>query len=142
MRVSHTTRLNSLHSTPTDYFTEQGKIDSKRKKDLLSARYSDAKPQSRKVKDAEFITDLEQYEMEQTAKAQLKTGALDREVIEDDYDFVFDESVKINFALDTEGGIAGTMDSGKDAALKAQIDEAERRGGFLFSLSSSSRTPS
>lgn len=73
--------------------------------------------------------------MEQTAKAQLKTGALDREVIEDDYDFVFDESVKINFALDTEGGIAGTMDSGKDAALKAQIDEAERRGESFAILS-------
>lgn len=78
--------------------------------------------------------------MEQTAKAQLKTGALDREVIEDEYDFVFDESVKINFALDTEGGIAGTMDSGKDAALKAQIDEAERRGGSGPSLRRAGRS--
>jgi pre-mRNA-splicing factor ATP-dependent RNA helicase DHX16 len=65
--------------------------------------------------------------MEQTAKAQLHTGAMDREVIEDEYDFVFDESVKIAFALDVEGGIEGTM-GGKDAALQAQIDEAERRG--------------
>ena len=61
-----------------DYITEQGKIDSKKKKDLLSARYSDAKPRSRNVRDAEFTTDLEQYEMEQTAKAQLHSGAMDR----------------------------------------------------------------
>lgn len=114
--------------SPPDYITEQGKIDSKKKKDLLSARYSDVKPQSRSAKNAEFITDLEQYEMEQTSKAQLHAGAMDREaVVEDEYEFVFDESVKIAFALDAEGGIEGTL-GGKDAALQAQIDEAERRG--------------
>lgn len=71
--------------------------------------------------------------MEQTAKAQMTTGAMDREVVEDEYDFVFDDSVKIAFALDTESGIAGTMD-GKDAALQAQIDEAERRGEFFLAF--------
>lgn len=48
-------------------------------------------------------------------------------MLEDSYDFVFDESVKIQFALDAEDRIEGTL-SGKDAALQAQIDEAERRG--------------
>lgn len=110
-----------------DYLTEQGKIDTKKKKDLLSMRYSDAKPKSRLAKDAEFITDLEQYEMDQTAAAQIKTGALDRvPVAEEHYDFVFDESVQIQFALDNEDRIEGTIDP-KEAALKAQIDEAERR---------------
>jgi len=114
----------------TDYFTAQGKIDSKRKKDLLTARYSDAKPQSRlgQQKDGEFTTDLEHFEMEQTAKAQLRAGALDRPVVEEEeYDFVFDESVQIQFAMDNEDRIEGTM-SGKDAALQAQILEAEKRG--------------
>ncbi|GAA5895508.1 hypothetical protein JCM6882_006273 [Rhodosporidiobolus microsporus] len=116
---------------PDDYFTAQGKIDSKRKHDLLTARYSDAKPKSRlgaKGKDDEFVTDLEQYEMEQTAKAQLKAGALDRPVEEmgDEYDYVFDESVQIGFLADMEDRIEGTM-SGKDAALQAQIDEAQQR---------------
>ena len=117
-----------------DYITEQGKIDSKKKKDLLSARYSDAKPRSRNVRDAEFTTDLEQYEMEQTAKAQLHSGAMDREVIEEEYDFVFDESVKIQFALDADDRLEGTL-GGKDAALQAQIDEAERRGVSCSRLS-------
>ncbi|GAA6063211.1 hypothetical protein JCM10212_006844 [Sporobolomyces blumeae] len=116
---------------PDDYFTAQGKIDSKRKKDLLTARYSDAKPQSRlqqqRQKDGEFTTDLEHFEMEQTAKAQLRSGALDRQVVEEEeYDFVFDESVQIQFAMDNEDRIEGTM-SGKDAALQAQIQEAEKR---------------
>ncbi|SGZ24450.1 BQ5605_C023g09724 [Microbotryum silenes-dioicae] len=120
------------YQMPDDYFTAQGKIDSKKKRDLLSSRYTDVKPKSRGVKDQEFVTDLEQYEMEQTAKAQLTTGALDRQVVEDEYDFVFDESVKIAFALDAEGGIAGSMPtSSKDAALQAQIDEAERKAKSL-----------
>ncbi|KAM0755976.1 Pre-mRNA splicing factor [Meredithblackwellia eburnea MCA 4105] len=115
------------YQMPEDYITEQGKIDSKKKKDLLSQRYQDSKPKSRTARDSEFITDLEQYEMEQTAKAQLQSGAMDREVVEDDYDFVFDDSVKIAFALDAEDRIEGSGMSAKDAALKAQIDEAERR---------------
>lgn len=66
--------------------------------------------------------------MEQTAKAQLRAGALDRPVVEEEeYDFVFDESVQIQFAMDNEDRIEGTM-SGKDAALQAQIQEAEKRG--------------
>ncbi|GAA6025804.1 hypothetical protein JCM10207_001496 [Rhodosporidiobolus poonsookiae] len=116
---------------PDDYFTAQGKIDSKRKADLLTARYSDAKPKSRlaqKKTDDEFVTDLEAYEMEQTAKAQLRAGALDREEVDQgaEYDFVFDESVQIQFMADMEGRIEGTM-GGKDAKLQAEIDEAQKR---------------
>jgi pre-mRNA-splicing factor ATP-dependent RNA helicase DHX16 len=47
--------------------------------------------------------------------------------VEDEYDFVFDDSVKIAFALDADSKIEGTV-SAKDAVLQAQIDEAERRG--------------
>ncbi|GAA5877964.1 hypothetical protein JCM3774_004768 [Rhodotorula dairenensis] len=116
------------YQMPDDYFTEQGKIDSKRKKDLLTQRYQDVKPKRYGQKDSEFITDLEQYEMEQTNKAQIKAGALDREQVEmgAEYDYVFDESVQIQFALDMEDRIEGTIDP-KQAALQAQIDEAQRR---------------
>ena len=123
--LSHADILHRL----ADYFTAQGKIDSKRKKDLLTTRYTDVKPQSRGSKNEEFVTDLEHYENEQTAKAQLTTGAMDREVVEDDYDFVFDESAKIAFAADMADRIEGSGGlSAKDAALQAQINEAERRG--------------
>ncbi|TKA52525.1 hypothetical protein B0A53_04901 [Rhodotorula sp. CCFEE 5036] len=116
------------YQMPDDYFTAQGKIDSKRKKDLLTQRYQDVKPKRYGEKDSEFVTDLEQYEMEQTNKAQMKAGALDREQVEmgAEYDYVFDESVQIQFALDMEDRIEGTIDP-KEAALQAQIDEAQRR---------------
>ncbi|GAA5993596.1 hypothetical protein JCM10908_000131 [Rhodotorula pacifica] len=116
------------YQMPDDYFTAQGKIDSKRKKDLLTQRYQDVKPKRYGQKDSEFITDLEQYEMEQTNKAQMKAGALDREQVElgAEYDYVFDESVQIQFALDMEDRIEGTIDP-KEAAIQAQLDEAQRR---------------
>lgn len=122
-----------LNIAPADYITEQGKLDSKKKKDLLYARYTDAKPVSRGAKAAEFVTDLEQWDAEQIAKSQLSSGALDREVIEDDYEYVFDESVKIQFALDAEDRMEGTLGA-KDAALQAQIDEAERKGEIRCTL--------
>ncbi|GAA5854354.1 hypothetical protein JCM9279_004730 [Rhodotorula babjevae] len=120
------------YQMPDDYFTEQGKIDSQRKKDLLTSRYTDVKPQRYHGgvphKDGEFVTDLEQYEHEQTAKAQLTAGALDRDVVDQgaEYDYVFDDAVQIQFALDMEDRIEGTVDP-KEALLQAQIDEAERR---------------
>ena len=139
---------NGRPSARADYFTEQGKIDSQRKKDLLTSRYTDVKPQRHHGgvphKDGEFVTDLEQYEHEQTAKAQLTAGALDRDVVDQgaeydqlieinlselqgaEYDYVFDDAVQIQFALDMEDRIEGTVDP-KEALLQAQIDEAERR---------------
>lgn len=96
----------------------------------MTQRYQDAKPKryGQGQKDSEFVTDLEQYEMEQTHKAQMKAGALDRETVElgAEYDYVFDDSVQIQFALDMEDRIEGTIDP-KEAALQAQIDEAQRR---------------
>ena len=94
----------------------------------MTQRYQDVKPKRYGEKDSEFVTDLEQYEMEQTNKAQMKAGALDREQVEmgAEYDYVFDESVQIQFALDMEDRIEGTIDP-KEAALQAQIDEAQRR---------------
>lgn len=67
--------------------------------------------------------------MEQTSNAQLHSGAMDREIITqgEEYDYVFDESVRIQFALDADDKIEGTLGV-KDAALQAQIDEAERKG--------------
>ncbi|BGP57914.1 hypothetical protein JCM8202v2_005568 [Rhodotorula sphaerocarpa] len=124
------TKREQQECPTANYFTAQGKIDSKRKKDLLTQRYQDAKPKryGHGQKDSEFVTDLEQYEMEQTHKAQMKAGALDRETVElgAEYDYVFDDSVQIQFALDMEDRIEGTIDP-KEAALQAQIDEAQRR---------------
>lgn len=113
---------------PDDYVNEHGKMDSRRKRDALYARYDDAETnkKARFRRDQEFVTDVDHWENEQTEKAQLRTGALDREVVQDEYDFVFDDSLKIQFMLDNQDRIAGSL-SAKDAALQAQISEAEQR---------------
>ncbi|TIC17573.1 putative pre-mRNA splicing factor [Wallemia mellicola] len=108
---------------PEDYITEQGKIDSKKKNNVLYARYEEGK----KGQDpSEFVTDVDQWEKEQTDKAQLKTGALDREEAVDDYDYVFDESQTIQFVVDTQ--LSGTKrQTTEQAQMEAQIKDAERR---------------
>lgn len=76
------------------------------------------------------MTDLEAYEIDQTAAAQLSTGALDRKQVDEigDYEFVFDESARIAFEMEIGDRIGGTLGSSKDAELQRQIEEAERRG--------------
>ena len=107
---------------PEDYITEQGKIDKKRKENVLYQRYEDAKP-----KDDQFVTDVDQWEAAQTKHSTFKTGAMDKIEIVEDYDYVFDESQTIKFVMEHTMGGEGHM-SAKDKLLQQQIDEAERRG--------------
>ncbi|ETW81541.1 hypothetical protein HETIRDRAFT_383895 [Heterobasidion irregulare TC 32-1] len=106
---------------PEDYITEQGKIDKKRKENVLYQRYEDAKP-----KDDQFVTDVDQWEAAQTKHSTFKTGAMDKIEIVEDYDYVFDESQTIKFVMEHTMGGEGHM-SAKDKLLQQQIDEAERR---------------
>ena len=115
---------------PEDYITEQGKIDKKRKEAVLYQRYEEAK-----AKDDQFVTDVDQWEASQTKHSTFRTGALDKEEIVDDYEYVFDESQTIQFVL------GNTMDqdsmmSPADKLLRQQIEEAEKRGMFLTKSSS------
>lgn len=106
---------------PDDYITEQGRIDSKKRKNALYQRYEE-----RKVKgaDGEFVTDVDQWEESQREKTNLLTGALDKEVIEDGYDYVFDESQGIAFLQ--EGKMDGTLTAEAQALLN-QVAEAEQK---------------
>ncbi|KAF7291664.1 Pre-mRNA splicing factor [Mycena chlorophos] len=105
---------------PEDYITEQGKIDKKKKENALYQRYEEAKP-----KDDQFVTDVDQWEASQTRHSTFKTGALDKEEIRDDYEFVFDESQTIKFVMDSS--MPGTRMSAADKLLQDQIDAAEKR---------------
>ena len=117
------------YQLPDDYFTEQGKIDKKKKESILYARYDE----QRDGKD--FTTDVDQWEESQTKHSTLKTGAQDKEEIVDDYEYVFDESQTIAFVMDqTLGGSAPL--SAKDALLKRQIEEAENRGKWSYTIKS------
>lgn len=114
------------YQLPDDYFTEQGKLDKKKKESTLYARYDEQRD------GANFTTDVDQWEQSQTKHSTLKMGALDKpEIIQgEEYDYVFDESQTIAFVMDqTIEGI--TPLSAKDALLKQQIEEAENRGTQL-----------
>ncbi|KAG9102102.1 hypothetical protein FRC06_002318 [Ceratobasidium sp. 370] len=107
------------YQLPEDYITEQGKIDRKKKENVLYQRYEDAK-------EGQFVTDIDQWEEAQAKNSTFKSGAQDKPELVDDYDYVFDESQTIQFVMDKVMSGEGML-SEKDAALKAQIAEAERK---------------
>jgi pre-mRNA-splicing factor ATP-dependent RNA helicase DHX16 len=109
------------YQLPEDYLTEQGKIDKKKKENVLYQRYEDARQ-----KDDQFVTDVDQWEASQTQNSSFRTGALDKQEIVQDYEYVFDESQTIKFVLDTAMADGLTL-SPADKLLQAQIDEAEKR---------------
>ncbi|RDX53313.1 hypothetical protein OH76DRAFT_1210748 [Lentinus brumalis] len=109
------------YQLPEDYFTEQGKIDKKKKENVLYKRYEEAKP-----KDEQFTTDVDQWEAAQTQHSTFKTGAMDKQELVEDYEYVFDESQTIKFVMETTLGGEGNL-SAADKLLQQQIDEAEQR---------------
>ena len=116
------------YQLPEDYITEQGKIDKKKKENALYKRYEDAKP-----KDDQFVTDVDQWEASQTQHSTFKMGAMDKKEIINEYDYVFDESQTIKFAM--ESSLPGATMTPAERLLQSQIDEAEKRGKLLNSLS-------
>ncbi|PCH40145.1 hypothetical protein WOLCODRAFT_16331 [Wolfiporia cocos MD-104 SS10] len=109
------------YQLPEDYITEQGKIDKKKKEGVLYQRYEDAKP-----KDDQFTTDVDQWEAAQTKHSAFKTGAMDKQEIVEDYEYVFDESQTIKFVMETTMGGENHM-SAADRLLQQQIEAAEER---------------
>ncbi|KAG8937174.1 Cyclin-dependent kinase catalytic subunit [Tulasnella sp. 418] len=103
---------------PEDYITEQGKIDRKKKESVLYQRYEEQKTGEN------FVTDVDQWEQSQTKNSTFKSGALDKEALVDDYDYVFDESQTIKFVMENRMN-AGL--SAKEAELNAMIEAAEKR---------------
>jgi pre-mRNA-splicing factor ATP-dependent RNA helicase DHX16 len=114
------------YQLPEDYITEQGKIDKKKKNDALYKRYEEAKP-----KDDQFVTDVDQWEASQTHHSTFKSGAMDKEEVRDEYEYVFDESQTIKFVMDT--AMPGLKMTAAEKLLQDQIDAAEKRGEFSVS---------
>lgn len=110
---------------PDDYITEQGKMDKKKRQNALYARYTENKPA-----DGQFVTDTDSWEDSQRESASLRTGAMDKEFVEEEYEYVFDDTQKIEFLQDERMG--GTLT--KDAQeMMARIDELEKKGRSLTS---------
>lgn len=104
---------------PEDYITEQGKIDRKKKQNVLYKRYDDNRKD-----EGQFVTDVDQWEQRQTEQSTYTTGALDKTFVEEEYDYVFDESQAIKWVQ--EGKEEGLLTE-KDRALQTQIEELEQK---------------
>ncbi|KAJ9664836.1 hypothetical protein H2201_005057 [Coniosporium apollinis] len=83
------------YALPEDYITEQGKINRKRKEEALYKRYVERDEYGRE----KFVTEHEEWEREQTAKAKAQISRPEL-VNEGDYDYVFDDQARIQFISD------------------------------------------
>ena len=113
------------YQLPEDYITEQGKIDRKKKEGVLYQRYEEAKP-----KDDQFVTDVDQWEQSQTVHSTFRTGAMDKQEIIEDYEYVFDESQTIQFVM--ENTMSGEQLSARDKLIMQQVEEAQKRGTLFI----------
>ncbi|KAF3914951.1 hypothetical protein ABW20_dc0109743 [Dactylellina cionopaga] len=105
---------------PEDYITEKGKIDKKRKEEALYKRYVDRD----EVGQERFVTEHEEWEKEQTAKAKAQVNRSERED-DGNYEYVFDDSQKINFLM--ESTQAGTSTSKEQRFIEEQLKAAEKK---------------
>lgn len=107
---------------PEDYITEKGKIDRQKKEEALYKRYVDRD----EVGQERFVTEHEEWEAEQTAKAKAQINRAEF-VDEGDYEYVFDDSQKINFIMDAK--MEGTRKpmTKEQRMLQEQIDAAEKK---------------
>src|SRR5690606_36997140 len=106
---------------PEDYITEKGKIDRKKKHDALYKRYVDRDKDGKE----RFVTEQEEWERAQAEKAKAQAARAERE---DDgqYQYVFDDSQKINFILESTD--KGDIQVDRERAfLDEQIKAAEKK---------------
>lgn len=104
---------------PDDYITEQGKLDKKKRQNALYQRYTENKPV-----DGQFVTDVDSWEESQRDKTNLRTGAMDKEYVEE-FEYVFDDTQKIEFLQDERMG--GTLTKEAQEMMQ-RIDELEKKG--------------
>ena len=108
---------------PEDYITEKGKIDTKKKNDVLHKRYKD--------KNNAQDTEQDAWEQHQINKSLAKLGTLDTGKHEDEYSFVFDEDQQVNFILESaiaQEELKKIMDS------QPKLTVAEKKGKYHLSL--------
>ncbi|KAI9805354.1 MAG: hypothetical protein M1833_005807 [Piccolia ochrophora] len=111
---------------PEDYITEKGKIDRKRKEEALYKRYIDRDEHGQE----RFVTEQEEWEREQTAKAKAQITPSER-VDEGEYEYVFDDTQKINFIMDfrDEGDMKHLTK--EQRFLQEQLKAAEKKAASI-----------
>jgi pre-mRNA-splicing factor ATP-dependent RNA helicase DHX16 len=111
---------------PEDYITEKGKIDRKKKEEALYKRYVDRDEQGHE----RFVTEQEEWEREQTAKAQAQISRAEF-VDEGDYEYVFDDAQKINFIMDSKLEGDRKPMTKEQQMLQQQVDAAEKKAASI-----------
>ncbi|KAI9769541.1 MAG: hypothetical protein M1840_004019 [Geoglossum simile] len=114
------------YQLPEDYITEKGKIDKKRKEEALYKRYVDRDEHGQE----RFITEQEEWEREQTAKAKAQITRIER-VDEGDYEYVFDDAQKINFIMDSRLEGDGKPITKEERFLQEQLKAAEKKAASI-----------
>ncbi|GAB0134736.1 hypothetical protein EsDP_00003093 [Epichloe bromicola] len=108
------------YSMPEDYITEKGKLDRKKKEEALYKRYVEMDEFGQE----KFVTEHEEWEMEQAAKAKAQIQRA--EIENEDYSYVMDDAQYIQWNLDSR--LAGEGGRTKEQVfLDAQIDAAEKK---------------
>lgn len=105
---------NQGYYIPEDYITEKGKIDRKKKEEVLYTRYKDT---------GRAINESEQWEAEQSKRVLQSTKKQKPE--EDDYEFVFDQSNSVNFVSDVRE--LDSITAMREKELIKQIEDQEAR---------------
>lgn len=110
------------YTMPDEYFTKQGKIDQKRREEVLTKRYNEPKNEK-------YLTDGDQWEQYQT---KLATSQLSKSkaLLPDEYDYVFDDAQNVGFIMDST--MSGAT-SAERRQLEQKLAEAEQRAASIES---------
>ncbi|KAL8920381.1 MAG: hypothetical protein Q9172_004523 [Xanthocarpia lactea] len=111
---------------PEDYITEKGKIDRRKKEEALYKRYVDRDEHGQE----KFVTEQEEWEREQTAKAKAQIAQSER-VDEGDYEYVFDDAQRINFVMDSRLDSDAKPMTKEQRFLQEQLKAAEKKAASI-----------
>lgn len=106
---------------PEDYITEKGKMDRKKKEEALYKRYVDRDEYGQE----KFVTEHEEWERDQAAKA--KAQIMRPELENTEYDYVMDDTQYINWNLDSRMPGERKDLTAEQRFLEEQIDAAEKK---------------
>ncbi|KAL2312718.1 Pre-mRNA-splicing factor ATP-dependent RNA helicase-like protein cdc28 [Schizosaccharomyces pombe] len=107
------------YQMPEDYFTEQGKLDRKRKEEVLYQRYKDSN-EGEQNEVTMGAAEQQRWEAQQINKALLFDQNERLPPGEKQFDFVFDESQQIDFLLDTKLSAENPVDTDKMTDVKVE----------------------
>ncbi|KAI4101866.1 MAG: hypothetical protein L6R37_004741 [Teloschistes peruensis] len=114
------------YAMPEDYITEKGKIDRHKKEEALYKRYIDRDERGQE----RFVTEQEEWEREQTAKAKAQIAQSER-VDEGEYEYVFDDAQRINFVMDSRLDSDAKPMTKEQRFVLEQLKAAEKKAASI-----------